>query len=445
MKCTKTGKAYVCTLLLTAAMGTETCTAQTVNIQEGEDATLTQMRDEVEVVSMDTGNQTTITTGETGNYKAYLGDGSNPDRVAPWNVNVNGGTTKSSITVIDKQSPPTPGTSRGTITTTGELNDYLTHYDMDTENRGTIQSYEGGTLYNTGTIQTAKGDIITNEKNGVINEITRAETITNRGYATLAGAVGKVLNVGTMQMKGDIRDVTNEKNGRMEINGDTVIRSLQNAGSFLTDPDATRLKVTGELNNEGDMTGKLGAGELTINNKGQMKIHIQSLDVTSPKLDGVIVTNMDEGQWTVDGDDYADKTVHGLMTFDNKGTIYAERGTGKATLYSDVHNTGNIDLNDGPLIIKGSYTGTSGATITTRGELGDDDSRVNTLTIEKSALGSTAVKVTNLGGAGGKTQDGILVIRSILGGQGEFTQSGRIVAGTYDYTLVKVDTGAGAE
>lgn len=45
----------------------------------------------------------------------------------------------------------------------------------------------------------------------MINEITRALTITNRGYATLAGTAEKVLNVGTMQMKGDITYVTNEK------------------------------------------------------------------------------------------------------------------------------------------------------------------------------------------------------------------------------------------
>ena len=92
----------------------------------------------------------------------------------------------------------------------------------------------------------------------------------------------------------------------------------------------------------------------------------------------------------------------------------------------------------GQLTIQGDYIGNNGV-LRLNAILGDDTSSLtDKLAINGNASGTTYVVINSLGGIGGQTVEGIKIID--VGGtstDNAFVQSGRIVAGTYEYSLVK--------
>ena len=107
----------------------------------------------------------------------------------------------------------------------------------------------------------------------------------------------------------------------------------------------------------------------------------------------------------------------------------------------ELTNNGTItfsDLNNfDSLTVTGNYAGDGGLLIM-NSVLGDDTSPANKLLVGGDVLaGTTRVTMNNLGGQGAQTVEGIEVVN--VGGTsiGSFVKSGRIVAGAYDYDLVK--------
>lgn len=88
------------------------------------------------------------------------------------------------------------------------------------------------------------------------------------------------------------------------------------------------------------------------------------------------------------------------------------------------------------LQVSGDYVGNNG-TIHFNTVLGDDRSATDRMVIGGSTSGNTTVSVTNAGGSGAATLNGIELITVGGKSEGEFTQSGRIVAGAYDYRLTR--------
>jgi autotransporter family porin len=88
------------------------------------------------------------------------------------------------------------------------------------------------------------------------------------------------------------------------------------------------------------------------------------------------------------------------------------------------------------LHIAGNYSGNNGH-ITLNTALGDDNSVTDKMIVAGDTSGTTRVSVNNAGGNGAKTINGIEVIN--VGGKsdGEFVKDGRIVAGAFDYNLVR--------
>ena len=88
------------------------------------------------------------------------------------------------------------------------------------------------------------------------------------------------------------------------------------------------------------------------------------------------------------------------------------------------------------LNVTGDYVGNNG-TINFNTVLGDDNSATDRMVVSGSTSGNTTVSITNAGGSGAATLNGIELIT--VGGKsdGEFTQSRRIVAGAYDYVLTR--------
>ncbi|HEB0857249.1 autotransporter outer membrane beta-barrel domain-containing protein, partial [Citrobacter werkmanii] len=70
-------------------------------------------------------------------------------------------------------------------------------------------------------------------------------------------------------------------------------------------------------------------------------------------------------------------------------------------------------------------------------KLSDDNSLTDKLVINGDSEGDTNVIVNNLGGTGSQTLNGIEIITVKGNSNGVFTQYGRIVAGAYDYNLIK--------
>ncbi|MDM3518335.1 autotransporter outer membrane beta-barrel domain-containing protein, partial [Citrobacter sp. Ca225] len=90
------------------------------------------------------------------------------------------------------------------------------------------------------------------------------------------------------------------------------------------------------------------------------------------------------------------------------------------------------------LTINGDYTGNNGL-LALRTVLGDDLSPTDKLIVKGDTYGATRVSVSNAGGNGAATIEGIRIIDVEGTSNGTFVKEGRIVAGAYDYDLVKRD------
>ena len=115
-----------------------------------------------------------------------------------------------------------------------------------------------------------------------------------------------------------------------------------------------------------------------------------------------------------------------LTTLDNRGLIDMTTGSSSAT---------------DTLTVNGNYTATGGQ-FALQSVLGDDSSPSDKLIISQGTLsGTTALSVTNLGGAGAATlQDGIQVVQALNGASGSgsaFSLAGPVSAGAFDYRLFK--------
>lgn len=104
----------------------------------------------------------------------------------------------------------------------------------------------------------------------------------------------------------------------------------------------------------------------------------------------------------------------------------------------EVNNRGHIFLSAaGPrrnTLTAGDYVG-NGGEIHFNSVLGGDSSSSDKMVITGSSVGQSDVSVSNVGGGGDRTVNGIELIRITGSPQGNFTQKGRITAGLYDYTL----------
>jgi len=107
---------------------------------------------------------------------------------------------------------------------------------------------------------------------------------------------------------------------------------------------------------------------------------------------------------------------------------------------SSLDNNGSVSFGEGSagttLSILGDYTG-NGGSLNFNTVLGTDDSLTDKLVIAGNTTGNTNVSVNNVGGAGAATLNGIELITVNGNSDGSFIQSGRIVAGAYDYNLIK--------
>ncbi|WP_042292449.1 autotransporter outer membrane beta-barrel domain-containing protein [Citrobacter sedlakii] len=88
------------------------------------------------------------------------------------------------------------------------------------------------------------------------------------------------------------------------------------------------------------------------------------------------------------------------------------------------------------LTVMGNYIGTN-ALLVLNTVLEGDSSFTDKLIVQGDTSGNTNVGINNIGGMGELTVDGIKIVEVAGNSDGTFTKAGRIVAGAYDYDVVK--------
>ncbi|HFQ8224576.1 TPA: autotransporter outer membrane beta-barrel domain-containing protein [Citrobacter freundii] len=87
------------------------------------------------------------------------------------------------------------------------------------------------------------------------------------------------------------------------------------------------------------------------------------------------------------------------------------------------------------LTVEGNYSG--GGTLTMNTALGSDNSATDKLIVEGNTSGHTLVAINNIGGMGAQTIEGIEIVNVAGASDGTFEKESRIVAGAYDYDVVR--------
>ena len=327
-------------------------------------------------------------------------------------------------------------------------------------------TYTGGTTLNSGTLQIGNGGTagaisgnILNNASLVFNRsdsLTYGSVISGTGHFTQSGdgvltllgdntyTGGTTINSGTLQLGngGATGSVTGNilNNGSLVFNrGDALTYGnvISGSGSLANTGNGT-LTLTGQNTYTGSTSITAGTLKTSANN-----VVANSSDVTIAK--GATLN--------------LDGTNQVLQNLTNMGSILladisaavnpAARVAlvpASVTVTGDITNSGTLFINNGNGTVGNRYTqngnwfGDTGSTVHMAFVAERDNSLTDKLIITGNATGSTVVSVSNLGGQGAKTVNGIELI-DVWGTSSDnaFTQSGRIVAGAYDYSLVKGD------
>ncbi|HCS6062389.1 TPA: autotransporter outer membrane beta-barrel domain-containing protein [Escherichia coli] len=290
--------------------------------------------------------------------------------------------------------------------------------------------------------------------------------------ARITGSGDLVFN----SQKGETVSLSNQNNdytGVTDIRGGNV---LMNSNSALGQTTEIRLAADTQLdmNGHSQTAGKLNGAAGSVLNINGGNLTLTEGGVSAGTLTGSGSLNLSSGEFSITGassaltattmvGEKATVKVHdndslGTGTVNTAGTLIlgnadapvmlassqvniAKDGilTGFGGVSGNVTNSGTLDLRaDAPgnvLTVGGNYTGNNG-TLLMNTVLGDDSSATDKLVIKGDASGQTRVAVTNAGGTGAQTLNGIELIH-VDGNadSAEFVQAGRIAAGAYDYTL----------
>lgn len=171
--------------------------------------------------------------------------------------------------------------------------------------------------------------------------------------------------------------------------------------------------------------------------------------------------NLNNGsQFNLDGNLVLGDNVSGTGVFNIDGSSTLTSASGSIAPFTagqlaTLNNAGIIDLSTGntrtndTLTVQGNYAG-SGGQLLLQTVLGDDSSPSDKLVVNNGTLtGTTAITVTNLGGAGAETlQNGIQVVQAqgtATSDASAFTLKTPVESGAFQYTLFKGGITPGSE
>ncbi|ENN7017481.1 autotransporter outer membrane beta-barrel domain-containing protein [Enterobacter ludwigii] len=349
----------------------------------------------------------------------------------------------------------------------------------------------GGTLTGDGALTLAEGTLEISENNP---ELRATTTINRDATAVLSGAaglgIGDIINAGILALRAvsgemvnvlsDAGSLTVQDGSDVRLSGNNTrfsgnIAVLDNSRLTIAQADqlgSASVTVNGTLAVDTDADWQLlnalsGSGGLEKRGTGVVILtsaaaYTGQTDITGGGLilgsgDAPVtlqseLVNIATGAW-LSGKGGTAGTVN------NAGSLFvgnpqqamplmasatAPASAGSFTVGGDLNNSGDVsvggvgDVAGNSLTIKGNYVGDNGALFFNT-VLSGDSSLTDHLTVNGDTSGTTRVSVLNAGGTGAQTLNGIELIQVNGVSAGEFTQEGRIVAGAYDYILVRGD------
>ena len=309
------------------------------------------------------------------------------------------------------------------------------------DDAGNLSGY--GMYINTGGIMANAPFVIHNTATGAINSaiainFTSASNTDVAFYneGTVTGHIrtrgGDDLFIQTSGgITGDI--ISNEGNDTFAMSGGYLAGSL-----FLeADDDTAVISHTATLDSTVQLDGGAGIDMLTLANQHASAYTSATIDSTQGvNLTGWEQIDLQATQLTLTGDLFESANT-GALNIDTTSMLCSSRAGN--TIYGNLNNTGTVSLANAStadtLTVTGDYTGYAGHLVLDTA-LGGDTSATDKLVINGDASGTTHVSIHNIGGQGDGTIEGIEVISvSGISAPHAFVQSGRIVAGAYEYNL----------
>ena len=319
-------------------------------------------------------------------------------------------------------------TGSGALTLTADN----TYTGITTISQGTLQIGNGGT---TGAIV---GDIV-NETTLAFN---RSDDLT---YAGSISGNGSVIQSGTgvLTLSGN----NNYTGGTFVNAGKLILRGANAAGTggIVNDDDIVFQGTTGLFSN-----AVSGTGNMTLTGASDIRAQTTA-SVSQVTIDnGSKLTLMDATAWTAsNGFSNAGTLVLNDQSslngnIDNSGVLLmSSQHLVTSTINGNLTNRGRMVLNPtstsagNNLIVNGDYIGAAGSSVSLGAVLAGDTSLTDQLTILGNSSGESTLYMVNENGPGGQTIQGIKVISVQGTSDANFIQGNRIVAGLYDYSLVK--------
>lgn len=239
------------------------------------------------------------------------------------------------------------------------------------------------------------------------------ESSTGAGALSASGT-GSVIRLGISGKASFTGTVTAESGGAAEVTlTDTGVIEGSGTGSSLVF-QSTGAESTLDLDIG---TGTAATGDLKVSDGAAAALRISGTWIGAALLDtGTSKLSLSGGLWQMTGD-----SAVTTLVANNSRIAFPAAGSGA--------------FQGTTLTVSGDYLA-SNASLSMTAVLGGDDSPTDRLVVNGSTAGDTAITVTNAGGAGGLTVEGIELITVKGKSDGVFTLANRVAAGAYDYSLV---------
>lgn len=330
------------------------------------------------------------------------------------NFTLNDGTAFDVDTVLADQTAPVGGFS------TGWDGKSLTKAGNGLLVLSAINTYTGSTTLNAGTLRADVADSIVDSRTLTVNGGVFNLNGNNQRVNRLSGTGGEImLNGATLTVNNaDATDNT-------RFDGD-IIDGTTRGGGLTKDGNGT-LTLAGKTGWTG--ITRINKGELVLdgaNGGAQLVSDIIGADDTALSLrHGASLTG------TIDP---TDVNIDSASRWNMTGNSLVDNVNLAGTL--NMVAPASLPMTAGKTLTTRNWNGQNG-TVVLNTVLGDDASVTDKIVVNGDTSGNTFVKVNNAGGHGAQTVEGIRIVEVTGLSDGTFTKSGRIVAGAYDYSLVK--------
>lgn len=385
----------------------------------------------------------------------------------------NGNNTLINTGTITTQGPQ----SYGLYVQTGDNNTFTNSGTITTSGAQARAIYSAGqfaSITNTGTLLTT-GSTLAGVTNNTVYMQGNANVLTNSGTIEARGAGSDAVFSNTAGSS-FTATIQNLAGGQIISQAGPAIRTLNGATTIVNAGLIAGNSGTALAGGTGNVTFILQTGSQIVGvadgGGGNNQVRLQGSGTVDNAFTRFQTLTMEGNDWTWAGTGtFANTFINsGSLTLQTSLTGNVSIAAGTSLLAGNganpsitpfpggppvtVTNAGVINLTNGgataanSLTISGNYVG-NGGSLYLRSVLGGDGSPSDRLVISGgNASGSTAVTVSNAGGAGAlTTADGIMVVQAVNGATtapGAFGLSSAVVAGAHEYLLFRGGVSAGS-